>query len=122
MNLSAYGANAILNGTAMPSTLWVQLHTGDPTTAGTANIATDSRRRSFTRTTATAQEVFNAALIEWLNAPATEDLTHISIWDAEGGGNCWWVGPVIGAPIGAVAGQATEVPLSQLRLALLSWA
>jgi hypothetical protein len=121
MNLTPWAANAILNGTAMPATLWVQLHTGNPGTNGTANVAADDRRRSFTRTTATGGTCSNAALIEWLSAPATEDLTHISIHDASTAGNAWWVGEINDAPVSAVAGQATEIALGDLTLTLAVW-
>lgn len=121
MNLSTYAANAILDGTAMPATLYVQLHTGNPGTAGTANVAADNRRRSFTRTAAALGTCSNAALLEWLLATATEDLTHISVWDANAAGNPWWIGPITGAPVGAVTGQTTEIPVNQLDLTFQRW-
>jgi hypothetical protein len=121
MNLSNYGANAILNGTAMPATLWIQLHTGNPGSSGTANVADDDRRRSFTRTTSTTGEATNVALVEWLDAPATELLTHISIHDASSGGAVWWIGEIADAPAEAVSGQSTEIALGLLSLSLGVW-
>lgn len=120
-NLSEYAANEILDGVAMPATLYVQLHIGDPGADGTANVATDNRRVSFTRTAAAGGAAENAALLEWLLAPATEDLTHITIWDASSGGNVWWIGGIVGAPVEAVSGQSTEIALGALDLSLAVW-
>ena len=121
-NLTIYGANTLLAGTPMPTTLWVQLHTGDPGPDGTSNLATDGRRRSFTRTTPAAGACTNAALLEWLAAPADESLTHISAWDADAAGACWWVGAITGGPAEAVTGQSTEIPLGDLGLSFVTWA
>jgi hypothetical protein len=91
-NLSTYGANAILDGTAMPATLYAQQHTGNPTAAGTANVASETSRKSFTRTAASGGACSNAAVIEWLNDNGSgETITHITLWDASSAGNCWWV-------------------------------
>jgi hypothetical protein len=120
-NLSEYGANQILDAVAMPATLYVQLHIGDPGPNGTDDVAVDDRRRSFTRTAAAAGAAENAALLEWLAAPADEDLTHITAWDASTGGNVWWIGAITGAPVAAVTGQSTEIPVGELDLSLAVW-
>lgn len=121
MNLTEYGANELLDGNAMPATLWVQLHTGDPGADGTANVATDDRRRSFARTAAAAGSNASDALIEWLTAPADESLTHVSIWDASTDGNAWWVGAINDAPAEAVTGQSTEIPIGLLVFSFSVW-
>ena len=51
-NWSTYGANAILDGTAMPATLYAKLHIGNPGAAGTSNPAAETSRKSFTRVAA----------------------------------------------------------------------
>lgn len=121
MNLSTYGANAILDGTAMPATLYVQLHIGDPTAAGTANVSATTGRRSFTRTAAAAGVADNAALLEWLTPSADEDLTHVTVWDASSGGNCWWVGDIAAAPVEALTVQAIEIPVNTLIFTFDIW-
>jgi len=121
MNLSTYAANALLDGTAMPATLYVQLHIGDPGEDGTANIAGDTRRRSFTRTAAALGACSNAALLEWLLAPTDEDLTHVTVWDASSDGNPWWIGAITGAPVSAITGQTTEIPVNELDLSFQRW-
>ena len=91
-NLSTYGANAVLDGTAMPATLYVQMHTGNPGAGGTSDVSSETTRKSFTRPSASAGSTSNAFLIEWLNAQALgETITHATIWDAASAGNCWWV-------------------------------
>lgn len=120
-NLGTYGANALLDGTAIPATLWVQLHIGDPTADGDANIAANDGRRSFTRDAAVAGVTQNAALLEWLSSVADEDLTHVSIHDASTAGNCWFVDAINGAPIAAITGQAIEIPLGLLTFTMPIW-
>lgn len=87
--LSTYGATAILNGTGVPSTLHVQLHTGDPGAAGTANVSTETDRAqvSFGTAVAGSRTSNTEGLIS--DAAATETITHVSLWDAASGGNCW---------------------------------
>jgi len=120
-NLSTFGANALANGTGIPATLWVQLHIGNPGAAGTANVATTSSRRSFTRTTATVGVNSNVALLEWLSASASEDLTHLSIHSATSAGDCWFVDNLTGSPISAISGQAIEIALGVLTFTFPIW-
>ena len=121
MNLTQHAANAILNGTTMPATLHVQQHTGNPGTAGTANVAADDRRVAFTRTTATVGASENVALLEWIANPTGENITHVSLWSAASGGNPWWIGAPIGAPVLTVTGQTTEIPIGTLDLTITTW-
>lgn len=80
------GADHVLEGGAIPDTLYVQLHTGAPGTAGTGNIAGESTRKSFTRTTPAAGVAKNAGVILWENAAANEDISHVTVWTASSGG------------------------------------
>jgi hypothetical protein len=107
----------------MPTTFWVQQHTGDPGTDGTANVATDTRRVSFTRNTAAGGSADNTALLEWLNNPAGENITHVTLWDDDGtpSGDVWWIGPIVGGPVLTVTGQTTEIPINTLILSLDTW-
>ena len=119
-NLATYGANALLDGTALPATLYVQLHTGDPSAAGTANVATETTRKSFTRTAASAGVASNVLLLEWLAYPAVETLSHITVWDAASAGNCWFV-DAITTPPETVIGQAAEIAVGELSFTLPIW-
>ena len=109
-SLATPGANALLDGTALPATLYVQLHIGNPGTNGTANVATVTTRKSFTRTAGAAGASENVGLIEWLNYSTVETLSHVSVWSAAAAGTCWFIGdngdvtPAIGDNVQILAG------------------
>lgn len=121
-NFTTYGANAFLDGTPMPATLYVQLHTADPTVAGTTAVAVESTRKSFTRDAAAAGATQNAAVLEWLNAAATETITHVTIWDASTSGNCWWVAARVGGGLAVTATDTITIDTGDLDIAVTLWA
>lgn len=121
MNFSTYGANAFLAGTAMPATLWVQAHIGNPSAAGTANVAGETARKSFTRAVPSAGATSNAAIIEWLNATANEDWTHLTLWDASSAGNCWAVGLAPNGPVTVAVGNTVQIDIGDLDMAVPIW-
>ena len=91
-NLSNYAENAILDGTAMPATLYAQMHTGDPGEDGTSNVSTHTTRVSTTRTAASGGACTAAADVSFTNiqvTPASETITHVTLWSASSNGNCW---------------------------------
>lgn len=116
---STYGSNAVLNGTAIPATLYVKLHTGNPGAAGTTAAATETTRKSFTRSTSTAGTNSNAADLAWTAVAGTEDYTHFTAWDASTSGNCWIVGTVTANPV--TAGDSFTIPAGDLDLSLDIW-
>lgn len=66
---------------------YVQLHTGDPTAAGTSNVATETDRQAVTFGDAAASgAISNTAAVTWTNLAATETLTHVSFWTASTSG------------------------------------
>ena len=66
----------------------MQLHLGDPGSAGTANPAANTTRVQATfGTGATGRAISNTAQIEWASVPNTETYTWISLWDASTSGN-----------------------------------
>lgn len=68
-------------------TPWLQLHTGDPGPAGTANISSVTDRRSPVFAAPSGTQM-TAPAVSWNGwAGADEDITHITLWDAESGGN-----------------------------------
>jgi len=119
-NLTTYGANALADGTAIPATLYVQLHTADPTAAATSAVATETARQSFVRSAAAVGVAANVDLLEWLSYPAVETLTHVSIWDATTAGNPWFVDTIPSAPT-TVIGQAVEIAAAELTLTFPIW-
>lgn len=97
--MSNYLENKLLDhalGTASftaPTTLYVQLHVGDPGEDGTANVAGETTRRpTGAFSAAVSGTTDNDAAITWTAVSTTETYTHISIWDASSAGNCLFVG------------------------------
>jgi hypothetical protein len=66
------------------SKVWIQLHTGDPGSAGTANVAGESKRKEATLTgTATLS---NSGVVKWTEVSTAETYKYFSVWSAESGG------------------------------------
>ena len=81
----------MLRGVAFtaPSAIYIKLHTGDPSAAGSANASVVTTRQAATFSAA------SAGAIALNNSPAftmtgTETITHISLWDNVSAGNCLW--------------------------------
>lgn len=86
-------ANKILDhyrgGTSwtQPSGIYVQLHTGDPGSAGTANLSANTTRVRINFGAATAGAIALTGTAPQWTATATETLSHLSFWDAITAGN-----------------------------------
>src|SRR5688500_13905616 len=80
-----------LRGTATtaPSGTFVRLHTGDPGASGTSNASANTTRPAVTFSAAAAGAIaLNGTPPSWATwASGSETLTHISVWDANAGGN-----------------------------------
>lgn len=107
MAFSQYLADKILvwvKGTTFPaalSTVYVQLHSGDPGTAGTNNVVQSTVTGSANRTsiaTSTFSSVTsatgggfqitnNSSVQITTNASGSATVTHFGVWDAVTGGN-----------------------------------
>lgn len=102
VGLAAATANAILDALAnqtnytAPTALWIQLHTGDPGAAGTANVASNNTRKDITAVFAAASggAVTSDTAVTWTNVPASEDYTHYSVWSASSAGTFYWSGTI----------------------------
>lgn len=79
--IAASFANSALN-TIAASALWVQLHTGDPGAAGTANISSTATRIAITWNGAAAGSMTSSNVPNWGNWAGTspEIITHVSFW------------------------------------------
>lgn len=117
--LSTYGANAFLDGTALPATLYAKLHIGNPGAAGTSNAAGETTRKSFTRGAASSGATSNAGALTWTNVSTTEDYSHITVWDASSSGNCWFVGALTANAV--TAGDTFEIAAGDLDLVETIW-
>jgi hypothetical protein len=73
---------------------YIQLHVGDPGSAGTANVATETDRVQATWTTPASGAMANSGAIQWTNVAGTEDYTHFSVWTASTSGSCGWTGTI----------------------------
>lgn len=69
-----------------PAAFYVKLHTGDPGSAGTANAATETTRKSATFSAASAGAITTSADLSWTSVAATETISHVSFWDASTAG------------------------------------
>lgn len=87
-------ANRILDhlrgGTAwtQPSGTYVQLHTGDPGSAGTANQSTVTTRVRVFFAAAASGSISETSTAPVWTMTATETISHLSFWDALSSGNC----------------------------------
>jgi hypothetical protein len=91
--------NALGNNTAYSVTnVYVQLHIGDPGTAGTADPATETTRKAVSFAGASAGSIASDADVSWTNISGSQDATHFSCWDALTGGSFLFSGTITGNP------------------------
>lgn len=116
------GANAFLDGTALPATLYVQLHTGNPGTNGTANTATETDRIAIgSWSAASGGAKASTALAEILNAAATETVTHVTYWSAGIGGTCWFIDD-LAADVPVELGDTVQIDIGDAVITVPVWA
>jgi hypothetical protein len=98
---------------AMPTALFVALHTADPTETGAVSEVTGG---TYVRKAATFADngtsTSNNATVRWDSVGAVT-VTHYSVWDAVTAGNCLWKGAVA-APQTLTASQPLEIPANAL--------
>jgi hypothetical protein len=86
--LSLTVRNAFLNALCRNASyanaaVWVQLHVGDPGSAGTINVASNTSRQQVTfGNAATTGTITNTADLVWATVPAQETYTHVTMWTA----------------------------------------
>ena len=90
--ISSYLANKWLdafgNNTSFAvTTVYMQLHVGDPGANGTSNTATETTRKSVSFGAASSGALSSDAQVQWTNIAGSQDATHYSLWDATSGGN-----------------------------------
>lgn len=123
VGLSSTVANAILDALCRsvawtdPAAVYIQLHTGDPGSAGTSNVATETDRTQATfGAGASGGAISNTAAISWTNVAGTEDYTHYSAWDASTSGNYLFSGTVTANAV--VAGDTFTIAIGDLDVTL----
>lgn len=81
----------MLAGTAFtaPAGSYIQVHTGDPGSAGTANASANTTRMALSWAVASAgTKAIQATLPSWTSwAAGSETITHCSVWTASSGGS-----------------------------------
>ena len=91
--------NALGNNTAYSVTnVYVQLHIGDPGTAGTADPATETTRKAVSFAGASAGSIASDADVSWTNISGSQDATFFTAWDALTGGSFLFSGTITGNP------------------------
>ena len=118
--LATHGATEILNSTPHPAVLYAAGHLGNPGPDGIANAAAETRRLSVTLATAAAGAITNTGSSTLSLATATEDWTHVSLWDAPSGGNPWWI-LELPAPLAIIAGATIGFDTGVLSLSFELW-
>lgn len=119
MSISNYLENKLLDATAGTSYAsagtYLQLHTGDPGEDGTANVASESTRKSVSFASASGGSMATSGTAEWTNVAATETYTHWSLWDALSAGNALWSG-ALASSAAVVAGDTFQITSLTLTL------
>lgn len=113
--LASADINSALD-TIFTGTQWIQLHTGDPGAAGTANVATNNTRDSVTWAAASGGSKATAADAAWTSVSTTETYTHFSVWSASSAGTFHGSGTVTGG--GVTAGQDFTIPSGSLTMSI----
>jgi hypothetical protein len=109
---STAGKNTILNS-GLPGTLHAQLHTGNPTDAGTSNVSSETTRKSVSLGSASNGVRASTNVAEWapISLSGTETLSHVSYWTASSGGTCIAYGSLTTARSGVVNGDTVRIPV-----------
>ena len=118
--LTTHAANAILNGSPMPTTFYASSALDDPGNAGTANSSAETRRAGFSLAEASSGLAANGSVGSITAVAASETWTHLVLWDAPSGGNSWWIVP-LSAPVAVTAGHTVRIAAGAVELALAVW-
>ena len=97
--------------------VYIQLHTGDPGSAGTANVAGNNVRKAVSFAAASAESKASSADITWTSVSTTETYAYVSLWDASSSGNYLWSGPLT-APESVSAGNTFTLTSGLLTVGL----
>lgn len=112
----------MLNGTAWPgyTTLYAQLHVGQPGPAGTANIAGETLRVTCGTApefgTPTNGQCSNNNPITWTAVTTNETYTFVSLWTALTAGNFVVSGAISAQPV--VVGNNFSIPVGGMVVSL----
>ena len=110
--LDAYARNVSYANAAV----WVKLHTGDPGSAGTANVAGNTTRQQATFGSAAASKsIATTAATTWTSVSTTETYSWLSFWTASTAGT--FTGSVqLTTARSVTAGDTFTIPTGSLTL------
>ncbi len=111
--------NAIGNATAYSvATPYIQLHTGDPGAAGTANVAGNADRKLVSFGAASGGAISNDTAVSWSTSEVdtSEDYTHWSLWTASSAGTFVMSGTMTANAV--VTGDEFTIPIGELDLTI----
>ena len=92
---------------------YVQLHKGDPGSAGTLLVATEATRKLVTWLTGTGATRVNDGELIWSAVAGSEDYTHFTVWDQLAtGGTFGFSGTVTSNAV--TAGDTFTIPSGSL--------
>jgi hypothetical protein len=122
--MSAATANAVLNAyfnqtnITAPTAIWLQLHVGDPGSAGTSNVAGNTTRKDITAvfSAASGGAVTSDTLVSWTSVSNSEDYTHWTMWSASSNGTFYWSGTITANAV--TAGDTFNVAVGDIDVAL----
>jgi len=118
--LTTAAANAVLAGTPMPTTFYAAGRLADPGVDGSANHAAETRRITVAMAAPSAGAAANSNSGTVANAAASEDWSHVVLYDASSGGTAWWVVP-FAVPVSITAGRTIRFAPGALVLGLTLW-
>jgi hypothetical protein len=111
---SAAEANAFLDSHV--DSRWVQLHTADPGTGGTA-VANGGERQQITGAPSASGGIkVTGADLDWLDVATTEEYTHYSLWTASTSGTFIGSGSVTGGSV--TAGNNFQIPAGDFSVSI----
>ena len=91
--MTNYAANAVLNGTPIPLTLFLKFHIGDPGPDALLNVASHATRKQLDFVDSdTLLRLWNDAAASWPGISVTETVPYFSLWDDVSAGNPWFIG------------------------------
>jgi hypothetical protein len=97
--------------------VWVQLHIGDPGSAGTSNGAAETTRKQASFAAAASRAMTTDAAVEWTNVSTTETYTWISLWDASTSGH--FLGrDDLSSSAAVTAGDTFRIPTGDLDMSI----
>lgn len=110
--------DALFNADAYtgPANIYAKLHIGDPGAAGTSNAATETDRQAVTLGAASGGAISNDNAPEWVSVAASEDYTHVSLWDDPTAGNFLMSGTITANAV--TAGDTFRIPAGDMDITL----